>query len=537
MWANASLARRASRARTRSACFADLATHFLAAPVVEISRTWCCHPFVHAGGCGEACGGTSKLMMKKPAFTLFALLGTSTLLTLAACESGSNSVTPDAGGTIDSGTGADTGPTDDGGGDGGIVSECKKPTGGPTQHDEGTLTGDVTWTADKSPHVIPNNLAVSGTLTIEPCAEVLLGSQSSLTVNASGKLIANGAPTKRIHIAAQDPTKKFARLATGGGGTLRFAYVDIENGGHPQNSVIDVTGTIHAQGIDQTQPTQEIVFVDNVVIKDSGSNGLFLDDGAGFAAGSKDLVVTGAANYVMSLSTRNIGSIPPGKYTGNKIDEIVTPAGGGADAVQEDTTLHNRGVPYRIGNSLTFGYLTVHKDPGFATLTIEPGTILRFKPGGELIVEVFSGDKPAHGALVAVGTAAQPIVFTSASPTPAPGDWIGISFNSVPQPNDKIQYARVEYAGGLTGSGSYTCNAQPPVPDAAIKVRGEPTSAFVTNTTIVKSAAHGIDRGWMGDVPYDFLPTNTFTDVVACNQTLPRPNPPATCPDPVPCPK
>lgn len=472
----------------------------------------------------------------KACFALSALIGIGALA--LGCEDGTSAGAPaqDGGGIFEAGDG---GPPADGGGDGGVLPSCPStPTTGPTNH-EGTITGTETWTADKSPHIVPADLTIVGTLTIERCAEVLVGAAKTITVGATGKLLAEGDAGRPIKIRASDATKPFAQLRALNGGTLRMAYVDLENGGDPQNGVIDVFSTIQAQGSDQNAPAQPTVFVDNVTIKGSRSNGLHLADGAGFAPGSQNLTVTGSANFAMSISPRAAGTIPSGKYTGNKLDEIVLPGGGGANAVQEDTTLRDRGVPYRIGNSLTQGYLVVENlKPGgtFSTLTIDPGVTLRFKQGAELVVETFSGTGAAHGALVAVGTPAKPIIFTSAAAVPAAGDWIGISFNMTPASTNKVQHARVEYAGGLTSKGSETCNATPSIPDAAIKIGGVPSSQFVTNTTIMHSAAHGIDRGWRDDNKQDFAATNVFTSVTACNQTHPK-NTDGSCPDPVPCPK
>lgn len=453
-------------------------------------------------------------------------------LTLACEDSTGSGASPDSGPSLDAG-GPDASQNQDSGNpDGGVT--CPQPTAGPTEH-AGTITGAETWTADKSPHVVPADLAVSGTLTIEPCAEVVIGDVKSIDVGATGKLIAEGLATKPIRIHASDKAKPFAQLRASNGGTMRFAYVEIEDGGAPQNTIIDVIGTIHAQGADQTLPSQQTVFVDHVTVKGSRSNGVFLADGAGFAAGSNELTITGSANFAMSISPRAIATVPVGKYTGNAIDEIVLPGGGGANAVQEDATMHDRGVPYRIGNSLTQGILLVERTTGTSTLTIEPGVTMRFKKGGEFIVETFAGTEAARGALIAVGTEAKPIVFTSAEATPKAGDWAGVSFNMTPAATDKMDHTRVEYAGGLTSSGSGTCNTTPVIPDAAIRVRGLPAGQFVTNTVIMNSAAHGIDRGWQSDTKIDFTPTNQFLAVAACLQTFPK-NTNGSCPDPVPCP-
>jgi hypothetical protein len=470
-------------------------------------------------------------MTMRAGFCFFVLVATGICVGCEDSETGAAQPAPDGGVAPDGGGNGDA-STGDAGSEG-----CAKPTSGPTNH-AGAVASE-TWTADQGPHVVTGDVAVSGTLTIEPCAEVQIAELKSITINAGGALAAEGLEDRPIRIAAIDPQKPFAQLRGIGGASMRFRHVRIHDGGHPQGSPIDTTGTIYAQGSDQTQPTQPTLFVEHVIVSESHSNGLRLLDGAGFAPGSMDLVVTGAARYALSISPRAVGTVPSGTYTGNAVDEIVLPGGGGADSVQEDTTMHDRGVPYRVGDSTTSGNLTVEKVGGLATLTIEPGVTLRFKKGGELIVERFAGTNAASGALIAVGAALKPIVFTSAEAAPAAGDWVGITFNMTPAAADKIQHARVEYAGGLTTSGSQTCNTAPTFPtypDAAIRVRGLPAGQFVTDTTIANSAAHGFDRGWQSDTKTDFTPTNTFTGVVACQQTYPR-DQNGNCPDPLPCPQ
>ena len=141
-------------------------------------------------------------------------------------------------------------------------------------------------------------------------------------------------------------------------------------------------------------------------------------------------------------------------------------------------------------------------------------------------IETAASTSPAKGALIAVGTVAQKIVFTSVAASPAAGDWIGISFAGLTDAMSKMQHTRVEYAGQATATGSNSCPYTGRVGqnDAAIRIFGTPgpVTQFITDTEIVSSARDGIDRGWRDDETTDFLATNTFTDVAECLQSVPR---------------
>jgi hypothetical protein len=79
------------------------------------------------------------------------------------------------------------------------------------------------------------------------------------------------------------------------------------------------------------------------------------------------------------------------------------------------------------------------------------------------------------------------------------------------------------------------CLAEP-LSSAAIRVFTEPQTAFITNTKVVASAWHGIDRGWLGTPNLSFLGgSNDLTGVTRCKETHPTPNA-SLCPMPVPCP-
>lgn len=420
-----------------------------------------------------------------------------------------------------------------------VKSECVPPTKGPTTH-PGGINGDETWTADTSPHVLPYDTTIYKTLTLEPCAEVLLAGGKQVTIRGEGKLIAEGTATKRIHIGAKDAAAPFANIRTLAPSTARFAYTTIDGGGKPLATFGYLAGTLDFQG-DSLKPTQETLFVDHVTIGGSLSNGIILTNNAGFAQGSNALVIKGAAVHPLSLFARSVGGIPVGSYTGNGKDQILLPATSNNETINETTTLHERGVPYLVGLATSGGDLRVDVPPGqpAVTLTIEPGVTMRFKKGGVFKIAVAGGTNPARASLIAVGTPDKPIVFTSDEASPAAGDWLGLRFGELPTTVNRLDYVRVEHAGGVstTGSGSCPDNSEL-MNDAAIRITGWPTTQFITNTEIVGSPTNGVDRGWRDDrEKIDFLSTIKFTNVALCNQTYP-PTAGNVCPaDPVPCPK
>ncbi|HSO31039.1 MAG TPA: hypothetical protein VLT33_00950 [Labilithrix sp.] len=432
-------------------------------------------------------------------------------------------------------------PPDGGDPDPPVASECTPPTGGPTTH-PGAINGDETWTAAASPHILPYDTTIYKTVTLEPCAELLIAGGHGITLRTAGQLIAEGTATKRIHIGAQDKSKPFANIRALAPSTARFAYTTIDGGGVPQATAPYLTGTLDFQG-DGQQPTQQTLFVDHVTVEGSMSNGITLGGNAGFAEGSNALVIKGSAQFPLSVLARSVGGIPVGSYTGNGTDQILLPTTSSNETIDETTTLHERGVPYLVGHATSAGDLRVDVPQGKTpvTLTIEPGVTMRFKKAGTLRIAVASGTSPARGSLIAVGTADKPIIFTSNEASPAAGDWLGLSFGELPTAENKIDHVRVEYAGGASASGSGSCpdNAEL-MNNAAIRITGWPAAQFITNTAIVGSATNGIDRGWRDDrEKVDFLSTITFTDVALCNQTFP-PDAANVCPQPasaVPCPK
>lgn len=114
--------------------------------------------------------------------------------------------------------------------------------------------------------------------------------------------------------------------------------------------------------------------------------------------------------------------------------------------------------------------------PDGFTLTIEPGVVVRAVTGSDVYIAVLQG-----GTINAEGTSSNPIVFTSATATPNPGDWGGLivlgraPINSVvggdatstseigglpyggsieDDNSGIIRYVRIEYSGGAADAAS-----------------------------------------------------------------------------------
>ncbi|MFA5652799.1 MAG: right-handed parallel beta-helix repeat-containing protein, partial [Desulfomonilia bacterium] len=118
--------------------------------------------------------------------------------------------------------------------------------------------------------------------------------------------------------------------------------------------------------------------------------------------------------------------------------------------ISQDVTLGNGIWRYHVLGTLTVK--GTDGEDGVTTLTIEPGTELRFNAGTQLIISqsastTYPQTPGIPGSLVAGGTQGQPITFTSNAATPAPGDWMGILFKGADNSTSLMDHCIVEYAG------------------------------------------------------------------------------------------
>ncbi len=84
-----------------------------------------------------------------------------------------------------------------------------------------------------------------------------------------------------------------------------------------------------------------------------------------------------------------------------------------------------------------------------ATLTIEEGTVVKFKKGAGLS---FGYRETQMSKLIAKGTAERRIIFTSDKSTPKKGDWNGILFGEYADAESIMEYCDISFSGGYNSS-------------------------------------------------------------------------------------
>ncbi len=354
------------------------------------------------------------------------------------------------------------------------------------------------------------------TLKMEPATQFQLGP-------GPGALNAIGTAAKPIQILAAGSTP-WNNVYVTSPATASFAYVTMSGGGGDTSSG-GHGATLVATG-NQLAAPQQIVTVDHVTITKSQGLGAWLDFAAGFTDASNALTISQCGNtadpYPIRMRLDGVGTLPTGSYGGNLKDEIFV---GGPDSTTNSLTIHDRSLPYHFGetHAKTFEVRSATLGGTPAVLTIEPNVTLKMEPATGFIIGVGSNQDVTQtfpGSLLAVGTAAKPIVFTSTAAVPRPGDWQGFKFEGTTTPANDLDHVSIEYAGGDCSCFEGTCLPPGYHSNGAIIISTwVPPTAFLVNSAIVKSAGNGVVRGWNGGSGPAFLATNTF-DVAECPETL-----------------
>ncbi len=310
--------------------------------------------------------------------------------------------------------------------------------GGPTHH-SGEISADETWHASGNPHIIDDDVYVdnNATLTIEPGCVVKFTSGTELYCgnNSAGAIVAAGTPSATILFTSNN-----ASPAPGDWSRIGF-YDHTMSNTRFAHCMIEYGGTAGANGGELYVQNNRAARVDSCTIRKSGDYGIVCyATGSSFASLTGNAVIT-CAKYPIDIYPNDIRVIDPtNTLTGNTTDGIWVEPGVGGNAVTASETWGNFGVPYILSADVEVA------GPSGPVLTIVPGTTIELTAD----VELYCGNTDA-GAISAVGTAANPIIFTSARSSRSPGDWSDIGLYAGTTINTRFSYCTFEY-GGTTGS-------------------------------------------------------------------------------------
>jgi flagellar hook assembly protein FlgD len=298
--------------------------------------------------------------------------------------------------------------------------------------------------------------------------------------STAGKLIAVGTATKKIVFTADVATP-----AAGHWQGLRFGaqaalgsqlkYATVEYGGTNNSGGVDVAGSsptiqnVTAQfnlyaGISvnggspvissspMTKNTWGLVLQGTGAPSVTASTISLNTSGGVWVAGSvapsgsgapslSGLIISDNTGYAISQEAKVTLATASGlTATGNTTNGVeIRPS-----VADISATWKNFGLPYVVSGA------DVHVQSSLAlpVLTIEAGVTVKFCNGCDLLI-----GWSAPGKLNAVGTSAQPIIFTADSATATAGYWQGVRFGTLADSFSQLAWATVSYAGNGTNWG------------------------------------------------------------------------------------
>lgn len=278
--------------------------------------------------------------------------------------------------------------------------------------------GATSWNAAGSPYIIEGNVTIAEGATLSVGAGTAVQVTAQKGIYISGNLQANSANFTingeghwlGIYLSGNATGSVISGCTVNGAGANNLGYF---HSGYRQAAIY----------VDQCAVT-----INNNTISDSAGCGIEVYPNGGTIQ-NNNFVNMAAGNYAMvydGLDT--FPTVSGNSASGNGIAGIWVPSG----SIGGTKRLNYPGAnfPYYLTGG---GDYTIAEN---SQLTLDPGVAIRM--GATRMV--------VNGTLSAPGTSTLPISITSAQATPAPGDWMGILFNSTAGASS-LSYVTLSHAG------------------------------------------------------------------------------------------
>jgi hypothetical protein len=290
------------------------------------------------------------------------------------------------------------------------MNHCPESTAAPVVHEGETLTEDTTWSGV---HVVGNNVQVHGLLTIEPCTVVKFMPGDRLYVTQEGAVHAIGEPDRPITFTSD------RRTPAAGDWSSIVVWYDASNDSTFQHVIVEYAKT----GI--TIDAGATADLSDVVVRHSSD--VAVQIGAGAVLPRFDQVSVEDAESCLEIGADEVRQIGSFSCVG-AVDPTIGISSG--ESVTQAATWKNLGSPYKIfGVNVQFN----------AIVELDPGVEIQFNPGLDLFVT-------DGGALRALGTKDQHVIFRSSKPAPAAGDWGYLRFDGSGSANSLLRWTDVRDA-------------------------------------------------------------------------------------------